>query len=125
MIGDKENWIARAKKARAEGLLLSLLEEGFVSLFLFVLNWSIVVCFLSIPIQAAGEAVYWLRYGEFANFDWYDLLGKEYFSEWTATELVGLNKLIVWVLDAWISVVPSAGALVLTIVIALNRKQGF
>ena len=125
MIGDKESLIARARKARADGLLFSFLEDGFVYLFLLLLTWIIVICFLLLPIQGLGEVLYWLKYGEFANFDWYDLFGKDYFFAWTATDLVGLNKLIAWALDAWVSVVPSVGALVLTIVIALNRKQGY
>ncbi|OYW58153.1 MAG: hypothetical protein B7Z31_08390 [Rhodobacterales bacterium 12-65-15] len=125
MIGDKESWIGRARKARADGLLFSFLEDGLVYLFLSVLIWILVICFLLLPIQGVGEVIYWLRFGQLANFDWYDLFGREYFYAWTATDFIGLNRLIDWALDAWISVVPSAAALILTVVIALNRNHGF
>jgi len=105
--------------------LFSFLEDGFVYLFLVLLNWIIVVCFLLVPIQGLGEVLYWFRFGEFANFDWFDLFGRDYFSAWTATDLLGLNKLVDRALDAWVSVVPSVAALVLTLVIALNRNQGY
>ena len=121
MTSDREGWIGKARKARADGLLFSFLEEGLVSLLFSVLIWILVICLLLLPIQGVGEVLYWLKYGQFANFDWYDLFGREYFSAWTATEFVGLNRLIDWALDAWVSVVTSVFALVVTAAIALNR----
>jgi hypothetical protein len=123
--GEKESWFTRAKKARADGLLASFLEEGLVQLLVFVLYPVLLICWFSLPIQAFGEALYWFKHAEFYNFDWYDLFGRECFTPWTTTDFAGLNKVLDWALDTWVSIIPSVTALVLAVVIGASRNQGY
>ena len=57
----------------------------------------------ALPIQAALEAIFWLRDGEFMNYDWVDYLGTDHADRLTSSDFVGVNKIVHWILNSWIS----------------------
>jgi len=116
-------WLQKAKKARADKLFLSFVEETIGALLLGLLAVVCFICIVTLPAQAVFESAYWFKFGSLANFDWYDLVGHQYLDRWTSSDFAGMNKILMWAFDAWISIVPSFAGIFIPVVVAASRNQ--
>ena len=76
-------------------------------LMLTLFAMAVVLPMFALPAQILIEGFVWLRDAEFMNYDWYDFLGADLTNTLTSTDYAGVNKIVAWVLDAWVSIFPT------------------
>jgi hypothetical protein len=113
------SFLGKAKQAWANGEFPSFVEGIIGNLILWLLGWLCFICFITLPAQAIFETGYWFKYGELANFDWYDLLGHAHLDQYTSSDFAGLNKILIWGFDSWVSVFPCIAGLIIIVVVAV------
>ena len=64
---------------------------------------GLILC-LALPTQMAIELVGWLQSAEWANYDTIWLLGEEVARDYYSTDMKGLNFIVHWTMDIWVSI---------------------
>jgi hypothetical protein len=64
---------------------------------------GIILC-LTLPIQAAIELAGWINEAKWSNYDLIWCLGEDVASGYYNTDMKGLNFIIHWLMDIWVSV---------------------
>ena len=102
-IYSQDPWAKRAGKAYAHGNLLEFLKESVAMGLMLIAGILGLLAMFAVPLQGAFEVIYWLETAEWANYDWYWYLGHETAFSIANTEFKGVNAIIHYVLDCWIS----------------------
>ena len=109
-------WLRRAGRAFVNRELFSFLTGTICFVALVILVLAAGVASLAVPVQGFIEVLVWLKTAEWANYDWYWYLGDDRGASLTDTHLEGLNKVIGYVLNSWISLPFSiVGGVIITI----------
>lgn len=113
---DEDRWTFRAGRAWRERRFIGFVVKSILALFTTlvfgIIYLAATVLAFAVPFQAVRECIVWLKTAEWDHYDWVDYLGYDEALRLTSSDAKGLNVIMAWVLDSWVSVPISAVSLV-------------
>ena len=96
--------IKKSKKIIAEEGVFEFCMVAIEQSFVFSLKLISFISALAIPIQLCAQSLYWIKTGVWLDVTWLIFMDKSTIAGLLSSEFVGLNIIIEYVLDSWISI---------------------